>query len=1314
MKHRYGTRCLLLLLIATIGAGCLAGPADAAIGPELVRFGEFGEGAGQLRSSEGTGMVTDPQSGHLFVTDIGNHRVDEFTAWGEFVKAFGWGVRDGSPEPQTCDEQSGCRAGTGGVAGGELNLARGGLARDQAGNLYVFENGTVGLGPGIEFNLRIQVFDPAGDFLRSFGGDVVASGPDDSTNNEIQSVRVAATTGTFKLGFKSPVPGSSLEETAALPYNASAGQLQAAMNALPSIGAAGGSVVVSGGPGNGTGSTPYEIEFQGTVGGDDVVPLSLSGSNLLQDSEVTTVQDGGAPEICVPASGDVCKIGVPGIGPGEFSNFPPRGDQIEFGPNNTLYVADAHRIEEFETDGSYKGEVSFSGIHASNPAFPIDLTPQTLTVDPVSGDLYLSFHFPDGGTSQPVTSWRLTPTGEIVPPAPLLSSAKGADGLAAGALATDSAGDLFAGVAPINLNSESVDFSRSHLLELDPSGTSSDDCCIDPGEYAALTTNVVNAAGGSDLYSLHVLGSELYITVHGPAPDKWPPPHVPPTVDSQFASVVGAESVVLKAEIDPRFWADTRYFLEYGEADCSGGGCTQVPAPPGKLLGAGIVKKSVTTDGILVSGLEPGATYHYRFVAESGGGGPVYGPDETFTTYALPKQPQGECPNASFRIGAAAALADCRAYELVSPVDKNGGELEVPINTFEFPSRLEQSAPDGERITYSAAGSFAGAASASYVSQYLASRGSDGWSTAPISPPRSNGSLIAGNALDSSFKAFLPDLSSGWVLQDNETLLTPDAQPGTPNLYRRDNATGSYEALITASALGAEAGVLEPILQGFSADGRRAVFAVDAKLTSNASNSNGLQLYETFEGAVRLVSLRPNGSAALDVTVGSSFAETGSGVEGRTANVRTAVSAAGDRIYWTESDSSKLDGTGTVYVRVNGTKTVEVAPHAIFWSATPDGSAALFSQEGALKLFDLASKSSSQIATGIEGVLGASDDLSRVYFVSHDDLANGAQAGKLNLYLYAAGSPIRFIATLSPGDRTEGNPSPMGLAPWRHVSWVTPDGNVAVFMSTGSLSGAANVDQQSGLPDAEVFRYDAGSDQLRCLSCSPTGARPSGGRLVGRNPDPDIGSKRPNYSYASRIPGFELEFHAPRVVSSDGTRVFFDSVNRLTLDDTNGREDVYQWEEQGAGECSPSAPGFDAKTGGCVTLISNGQGSTRSEFIDASGDGRDVFFLTGTSLLPQDIAQTDLYDARIGGGFPQPPALPAACEGEACQGPPSPPNDPVPGSSTYRGAGNVREAARHCPKGKRKVRRKGKTRCVRPAKKAHHHRKHHRKPGGSK
>ena len=192
---------------------------------------------------------------------------------------------------------------------------------------------------------------------------------------------------------------------------------------------------------------------------------------------------------------------------------------------------------------------------------------------------------------------------------------------------------------------------------------------------------------------------------------------------------------------------------------------------------------------------------------------------------------------------------------------------------------------------------------------------------------------------------------------------------------------------------------------------------------------------------------------------------------------------------------------------------------------------------------------------------------------------------------------------------------------------------------------------------------------------------------------------------AARIPGWESSLYPTRVLSEDGRRVFFESFEALVLGDTNGKADVYEWEEAGAGSCKEKDAAFVEASGGCLYLISAGTSGADSEFVDASADGQDVFIRTAQSLLPQDPGLFDIYDARAAGGFPAPPTPKPECEGEACQSPPAPPQDPTPASSTTRGQGNVDEGSpgKKCPKGKRKVRQGGKTRCV--AKQKRHHRR---------
>jgi hypothetical protein len=223
---------------------------------------------------------------------------------------------------------------------------------------------------------------------------------------------------------------------------------------------------------------------------------------------------------------------------------------------------------------------------------------------------------------------------------------------------------------------------------------------------------------------------------------------------------------------------------------------------------------------------------------------------------------------------------------------------------------------------------------------------------------------------------------------------------------------------------------------------------------------------------------------------------------------------------------------------------------------------------------------------------------------------------------------------------------------------------------------------------SEVYRYDANTKKLICASCNPSGARPVG---------------------AAVIPAFESPMHGARVISEDGTRLYFQSPDRLVARDTNSKVDVYQWEEAGAGGCEEADPGFSAAAEGCVELISSGQSPLDSRFVESSPSGKDVFFTTGSSLLPQDYGLVDIYDARVGGGLPVPPPTTPSCEGDACQNPPATPEAPTPAGETYVGppeeASSGQGTKPRCAKGERRVTKKGKSHCVPKRKKQRHSRR---------
>jgi len=90
----------------------------------------------------------------------------------------------------------------------------------------------------------------------------------------------------------------------------------------------------------------------------------------------------------------------------------------------------------------------------------------------------------------------------------------------------------------------------------------------------------------------------------------------------------------------------------------------------------------------------------------------------------------------------------------------------------------------------------------------------------------------------------------------------------------------------------------------------------------------------------------------------------------------------------------------------------------------------------------------------------------------------------------------------------------------------------------------------------------------------------------------------------------------------------------------------------------------------------------------------------------------EIYDARVDGGFP-PPVVPGDCEGESCQPEVPAPQFPMPGS-TSAGPGNPPSPPRNprCPKGKHKVKRGGKVRCVPNKRKQRRHEKQRTQKSG--
>jgi hypothetical protein len=325
-----------------------------------------------------------------------------------------------------------------------------------------------------------------------------------------------------------------------------------------------------------------------------------------------------------------------------------------------------------------------------------------------------------------------------------------------------------------------------------------------------------------------------------------------------------------------------------------------------------------------------------------------------------------------------------------------------------------------------------------------------------------------------------------------------------------------------------------------------------------------------------------------------------------------------------------------------------------------------------------------------------SADGSTVYFTAAGQLAPGApklntiQPGErspYNLYRYdTATASTTYIATVSGNDwfsSTIGGMKTLNVRLPLNVrsDWQsTPDGGFLLFDSTANITGYNPEDftgectqyidgDKAGEYDgncAEVYRYDAATNSVLCVSCNPDGASPTTGALFDGN----------------------TTSHEVRAISNDGAYVFFNTSESLSALATNEQVNVYEWHE------------------GEISLISSGQDSSPSYFLGTDASGADVFIGTHSQLVPQDTDSAgDLYDARIDGGFPAPRGS-AACEGDACQSPPAAPAEQTPASLTFAGAGNltvsppaaatppkpvVKKKAVKCAKGKKLTRGK----CVR-------------------
>jgi hypothetical protein len=683
-------------------------------------------------------------------------------------------------------------------------------------------------------------------------------------------------------------------------------------------------------------------------------------------------------------------------------------------------------------------------------------------------------------------------------------------------------------------------------------------------------------------------------------------------------------------------------------------------------------------------------------------------------------------------------------YEQVSPMDKNGNEAGATTSPFDTGAgeRYGYAAPSGEAVFFEGTGPMGESPWGDNV-YFVASKdpGGAGWSTRALQPRGVHPAPLLSGGRD-TYVYPSQDLTLALVEPANDPLaqvpsescegplFLVGADPFVAGRYLEQPSPSLPDAVEGCGDNGAAGG---PV--GGSPDFSTVYFAFSGTLLSQDASrtpyagAEAWGFYEYKEGVLGEAGVLPDGSVS---PFGAVPAASGHGRN----PAGNQVSEDGSRAFFVSPDPDSCKENGgqndcatdppELYVRVDGKSSLLVSADALlpkvgglaagapdsvvrmpnrhqeyvkkldgsYVFASPDGSQAFFQSDDALTepaeraspgsepktyVFDVATGTVTYLP-GVAGeVLATSRNGSAMAFMSP---GGGGQPPQLEFWSAGlGGGSVTPVVGLSVS----------GSIP---VARMSDDGSTLVFQTAQDLAGVFNT---GGFE--EIYRYDASTNSLGCVSCAPTGVTPRGNAsmsMLHSNEIEALGSKE-------RVAAGVDEGN----VSANGERVFFESPDPLVPGDSNtnsppavesesemepqGR-DVYEWEN------------------GVVYLISSGTSTRDSYLLDSSESGDDVFFATAQGLVAGDSdGGYDVYDARV----PRPGETvvqsAGPCEGSSCEESREFEGPVAPASAGVAGSGNPAAEATVAPQSVKTpvkgvkcrrghVKRKGK--CVKRASKA--------------
>jgi hypothetical protein len=456
-----------------------------------------------------------------------------------------------------------------------------------------------------------------------------------------------------------------------------------------------------------------------------------------------------------------------------------------------------------------------------------------------------------------------------------------------------------------------------------------------------------------------------------------------------------------------------------------------------------------------IANLEPETPYEFRVVATNPAG-VTKGPFRRFITFPSTQQ-SDDCPNAHVRQQTSAALLfDCRAYELVSAPDTGGYDVRSELSSGVVP--LSTSPDAADQVLYSMRSGtipgIPGNPTNRGADPYVATRGSDGWSTKYVGVPADAPSLTPFSSSSSGMDAGLDTFSFGG--SDSCDPCFADGSAGIPLRMPDGSLIQGMSGPVPVTNPVSSGNVHEPL----SADGTDFVFASKQLFVAGANDNNSdVTIYDRdlIANTTQIVSTTPggtpiaNGAGVTQLDISSDGSRM---VIGRLISTDSAgnpyyqlymhVGSSPNSIDLTPGATSGVlyggmtsDGQSVYFTARDPLTTAENQDHdssADLYRADVDGGAATLARvsigepgSGDTDLCDPVGNSRGENWNALKnaptdcsvrtvgGGGGVADD-GTVYFLSPEQLETAGSVQPVpnapNLYVSRPGSAPRFVATL--------------------------------------------------------------------------------------------------------------------------------------------------------------------------------------------------------------------------------------------------------------------------------------------------------------